>query len=133
MNGTYQHPMHARMNPNGNVTTARDRANAIDPPSSPLGAQQLQSLRRVERSLAAGRQLRRWWESAARHRQFQRQFRLVQTFNAPDESFGFTDTPVVDGQPMRIMGSAVNEFFDQPKSSDVQQWQRNSANSCFAT
>jgi hypothetical protein len=78
-------------------------------------------INKVDASLRRGVEMRRWWDSRRRSGGFAEEFQLVRRFNKADVGYGFYDTATVDdGLP--VMGSVAEEFFDQPKSDDVEQW-----------
>ncbi len=83
--------------------------------SPPLEAEQERLLLdRVEGALAAGLELKRWWERIDTG-QYARSFDLARTFNRPDRSFGFFDQVLVGGRQLPVMGNFQEMFYDQPK------------------
>lgn len=77
-------------------------------------------LDRVDTYLAAGLELKQWWDRAQATKSFAESFQLGLTYNRPDEGYGFFDETRVAGRTMPIMGNMQGMFFDQPKVSTVQ-------------
>jgi hypothetical protein len=72
-------------------------------------------LHRVDHYLAAGRDLKQWWDRSGAAHSFAEQFELGVSFNRPDTGYGFFDEIHVVGRPMPIMGNVQSMFFDRPK------------------
>jgi hypothetical protein len=77
----------------------------------------------VDHYLAAGLQLKRWWEQTSATTAFATYFDLGLTFNRPDTGYGFFDQIHVGGQTFQAMG------FDRLKTPQAQtpaaaQWLR---------
>jgi hypothetical protein len=70
----------------------------------------------VEKYLAAGQTLRRWWNEVFPTDRFAQRFDLQRVFNRADTSFGFFDSVQLDGQPIGIMGNYQELFYDQPRT-----------------
>jgi hypothetical protein len=74
----------------------------------------------VDRYLAAGLQMKRWWKQAYATNNFAERFELGLTFNRPDSSFGFFAQAFIDGRNMPIMGNFQSMFYDRPKTPNEQ-------------
>ena len=72
----------------------------------------------VERALADGLQLKRWWERVEATGGYADAFELARTFNRADRVTGFFDTAPVSGRGMPVMGLVQEMLFDQPKQAD---------------
>jgi hypothetical protein len=72
-------------------------------------------LNRVDHYLAAGLELKHWWDHALATHHFAERFELGLTYNRPDTGYGFFDETRVAGRPMRIMGNMQGMLFDRPK------------------
>lgn len=70
----------------------------------------------VDRYLARGLDLKRWYDAASATGDFAERFELAFTFNRPDVSYGFFDSAPVDGREMPVLGNYQTQFYDQPKS-----------------
>lgn len=87
-----------------------------------LNAEDWRIIDKVESSLRRGVEIRQWWDFQRRAGGFADEFQLVRTFNRADVGYGFFDTASLDGG-LPVMGSVVEEGFDQPKSDVISQWQ----------
>jgi hypothetical protein len=86
-------------------------------------------LNRMDSYLAAGLELKQWWDQARVPNSFAERFELGLTFNQPDRSYGFFDEISVAGRIMPIMGNMQNMCFDQMKgpngqTAETAQWMR---------
>jgi hypothetical protein len=70
----------------------------------------------IDRYLARGLDLKRWWDRACAAETFTQRFPLTTSYNRPDESFGFFGTAEVEGRAMPVMGNYQTMFYDQPKA-----------------
>ena len=71
----------------------------------------------VDRYLARGLDLKRWWDGACVSGSFTRKFRLTTSYDRPDDdSFGFFGVANVEGREMPVMGNYQTMFYDQPKA-----------------
>lgn len=78
-------------------------------------------LNSVDRYLADGLALKRWWDSAEPQARFDQKFDLTRAFNRPSTSYGFfAKAPVTDGT-MSIMGNVQDLLYDHPKVPPVRQ------------
>jgi hypothetical protein len=75
----------------------------------------------VERALADGVALLRWWRQTDRANSYARRFPLVRTFNVPDESFAFFDTAPLASGPLPVMGIVEDMLYDQPKQGSAEK------------
>ncbi len=69
----------------------------------------------VERTLADGMELARWWESKDRAGDYAERFDVVREYNPGDRSFGFFDTAVIAGSSLPVMGIVQEMFYDRQK------------------
>jgi len=74
-------------------------------------------LGRVEKTLADGLALKRWWEQTDSSNSYANRFKVVREFNRSDASFGFFDRVTIDGRTLPIMGTVDESLFDQPKQA----------------
>jgi len=72
-------------------------------------------LTRVERYLAAGIELKKWFDVVDVRAGYREKFELARTFNRPESSYGFFDEVMVEGQMLPIMGNVQDMFYDQPR------------------
>lgn len=72
-------------------------------------------VRDVERALADGLQLKRWWERKELTGDYATQFELVRTFNRSDRVTGFFDTAPLNGSAFPLMGLVQEMVFDKSK------------------
>src|SRR5262245_56045477 len=86
-------------------------------PDSDFSEKEQTVLADVDRAIAAGLQLKRWWEQKEATQNYAEQFDLVRTFNRPDRGVGFFDVAPVNGQSMAVMGLVQEMLFDQPKQA----------------
>jgi hypothetical protein len=97
--------------------------------TGPLTEQDLAVLNAVDRYLAAGLQLKQWWEQTDATNAYAERFEEALTFNRPDTSFGFFDHAPLDGQIIPVMGDVQDMLYDQAKAPGEQkgetaQWVR---------
>ena len=78
----------------------------------------------VEKTLEDALQLKRWWERVDETNAYQQRFELIRKFNRPDASFGFFDEATLGHGTTPVMGEVEDMFYDQPKSADVETFQR---------
>jgi hypothetical protein len=72
-------------------------------------------LQHVERTLADGMELARWWEEKDRVDDYAERFDVVREYNDSGRSFGFFDTAVVANAPLPVMGIVQEMFYDRQK------------------
>jgi hypothetical protein len=82
-----------------------------------LTAQDLAILERVDRSLADGLALKRWWEQTEAGDGYAERFELVRTSNPSDTSYGFFDRAPLADRTVPVMGVVEDLLYDQPKQS----------------
>jgi hypothetical protein len=75
----------------------------------------------VDRALADGVALLRWWRQTDRANAYARRFPLVRTFNAPDESFAFFDSAPLPSGPLPVMGIVEDMLYDQSKQGSAEK------------
>jgi hypothetical protein len=101
------------------VDDDRDVAIPIDEEgTSVMHEEDFQILRSVERTLADGVALKRWFDATESLDGFAERFHIVREFNQSDASFGFYD--VVDlggGRQIPVMGTVDDSTFDRPKQA----------------
>lgn len=86
--------------------------------TSVLHEEDFEILRSVERTLADGIALKRWFEATEASDGFAERFEVVQEFNKSDESFGFYDRINQGGERViPVMGTVDNSTFDRPKQA----------------
>jgi hypothetical protein len=83
----------------------------------------------VERFLADGLALKRWWEQASAANSFAECFELERVFNRPASSFGFYDQAQLERGPLPVMGNYQEMFYDQPRTptafrQEAAEWMR---------
>ena len=78
----------------------------------------------VEPTLQRGRQLQEWWRRAHSREQYAQKLDLIRSFNRPYEGFAFFDDAPVDDKSLPVMGLIDEMYFDQPKSSQVDDFRR---------
>ena len=69
----------------------------------------------VERYLADGLDLKRWWDATEPSNRFDQRFELTRTLNRPSESYGFFGQARLENKTVPIMGNVQDTFYDQPK------------------
>ena len=69
----------------------------------------------VDYYLAAGRELKRWFDRADASQSYREKFELTRTFNRPELSYGFFDEIPLFGSTMPVMGNVQDMFYDQPR------------------
>lgn len=84
--------------------------------SPPSGREEQALLASVERFLADGLALKRWWERAAAANRFAERFELSRAFNRPEVSFGFFDQVPLARGVLPVMGNYQEMFYDRPRS-----------------
>jgi hypothetical protein len=85
--------------------------------SDPLTRSDFVVIDDAERALAAGLELRRWWEQREATNSYAEPFELVRTFNRADRVTGFFDAAPLGGRVLPVMGLVQEMLFDQPKQS----------------
>lgn len=70
----------------------------------------------VERALADGLALKRWWNHTYPVGGFRERFELERVFNRPDSSFGFFDEVQLASGPMALMGNYQEMLYDRPRT-----------------
>lgn len=86
--------------------------------TSVLHDEDFQVLRSVERTLADGVALKRWFDATESVNGFAERFDVVRDFNPSDESFGFYDTvDLGGGRQIPVMGTVDDSTFDRPKQA----------------
>ena len=83
----------------------------------------------VDRFLADGKALKKWWEQAEANDGFTEQFDLVHTFRRPERSAGFFGDAPLEGRSMPVMGVVDEVFYDRPKAEEkartkMAEWMR---------
>lgn len=71
----------------------------------------------AESALTDGVQLKNWWEQKNAANSYAEKFELVQTFNEPNQGFGFFDEVSIGSRNLRVMGAVQDMLFDDPKQS----------------
>ncbi|MEK6279430.1 MAG: hypothetical protein AABN95_03675 [Acidobacteriota bacterium] len=86
--------------------------------TSVLHEEDFEILRSVERTLADGVALKRWFDATEASDGFAERFEVVQEFNRSDESFGFYDRINLGGERViPVMGTVDDSTFDRPKQA----------------
>jgi hypothetical protein len=86
--------------------------------TSVLHEEDLQILRSVERTLADGVALKRWFDATESINGFADRFEVVREFNPSDASFGFYDNvDLGGGRHIPVMGTVDDSVFDRPKQA----------------
>ena len=70
----------------------------------------------VDRALADGARLLRWWERTDAARSYRDSFRFLQDLTQPDRALGFFDEAEISTGSVGVMGLVHEMLFDQPKS-----------------
>lgn len=84
----------------------------------------------VDRYLADGLALKRWWNATYPTNAFAERFGLTRAFNRPDTSFGFFDQVQLDHEILPVMGNYQSLLYDQPRTPanlnrEAAVWMRN--------
>ena len=97
----------------------RDIAFRIDEEgTSVMHEEDFEILRSVERALADGVALKRWFDATESINGFAERFHVVREFNPSDASFGFYDTvDLGGGRQIPVMGTVDDSVFDRPKQA----------------
>jgi hypothetical protein len=109
------------------ITTDRlDQERAV-----PLDDQDLAIIARVEKTLADGVALKRWWDRTYPDG-FAEKFHLERVFNRPADSFGFFDQVQLTSGVLPIMGNFQDMFYDRPRipanlNRQAAEWMRDQA------
>lgn len=87
-------------------------------------------IERVDSYLAAGLELKRWWDKTFLTNGFKEKFELQRVFNRPSRSFGFFDEVGCDDGTLPVMGNYQQILYDQPRTpTNLQEeaalWMRN--------
>src|SRR5712692_4882752 len=69
----------------------------------------------VDRALANGLALKRWWERANATGSYAKRVELVREFNESQSSCAFFDEVSVDGQTFPLMGTVDEMLYDKQK------------------
>jgi len=69
----------------------------------------------VDRALADGLALKRWWEQTNATRSYAKRFELVREFNESQSSYAFFDNVSFDGQTLPVMGTVDEMLYDRQK------------------
>lgn len=69
----------------------------------------------VERYLARGLALKRWWECADAADSYEQRFTLERNFHRASNSYGFFGQAAVGGSSLPVMGNVQDTFYDRPK------------------
>lgn len=69
----------------------------------------------VDRALANGVALKRWWEQTRATGTYAKRVKLVREFNESQSSFAFFDEVAIDGQKLPIMGTFDQMLYDRQK------------------
>src|SRR2546423_6051966 len=69
----------------------------------------------VDRALADGVALKRWWEETNATGTYAKRVKLVREFNESQSSFAFFDEVPIDGQNLPIMGTFDEMLYDRQK------------------
>ena len=86
--------------------------------TSVMHEEDFQLLRSVERTLADGVALKRWFDATESIDGFAERFHVVREFNPSDASFGFYDqVDLGGGRQIPVMGTVDNSVFDRPKQA----------------
>lgn len=86
--------------------------------SAGLHEEDYEILSSVERALADGVTLKRWFDATESIDGFADRFHLVREFNPSDASFGFYDSvDLGGGRQIPVMGTVDDSVFDRPKQS----------------
>ena len=86
--------------------------------TSVLHEEDFQILRSVERTLADGIALKRWFDATESVDGFAERFHIVREFNPSDASFGFYDqVDLGGGRQIPVMGTVDDSVFDRPKQA----------------
>ena len=83
----------------------------------------------VERFLADGLALKRWWERADFTNSYAERFPLNRTFNRPEDAYGFFDQVQLEHGTLPVMGNVQDMFYDQPRTptrleKEAAEWMR---------
>lgn len=71
----------------------------------------------VERALADGLRLKRWWEQREATGTYARPFELVRTYNRAERVTGFFDTALLNGSDFPVLGLVQEMVFDKSKQA----------------
>src|SRR5260370_13345191 len=69
----------------------------------------------VDRALADGVAMRRWWEETNATKNYAKRCQLVREFNESQSSFAFFDEVAIDGQTLPVMGTTDEMLYDKQK------------------
>ena len=78
-------------------------------------------LNSVDRYLADGLALKRWWDASEPQSRFDQKFDLTRPFNRPSVSYGFFGKAPVTNGTMSVMGNVQDMLYDQPKVPPARQ------------
>jgi len=105
----------AFQNPEGPRAAAAGTASASIPQAEPLSAQDHAIVNQVERAIARGTEVKRWFDQKDRAGDYTERFDVIRQFNQDSRSFGFFDTVPVGGAPLPVMGLVQEMVFDRWK------------------
>jgi len=89
--------------------------------AAPLTDQDRAILGSVEKTLADGVALKRWWEQTDEFDSYSERFELARQFNEPSTSMGFFDRASLADRTLPVMGSVEDSLYDQPKQATSEQ------------
>lgn len=76
----------------------------------------------VDRALADGLAMKRWWEQTNAAKSFAKRVELVREFNESQSSFAFFDDVSLDGQTLPIMGTVDEMMYDRQKEKPSEEY-----------
>ena len=79
-------------------------------------------LRDVDRALADGLRLLRWWQKTDAARSYKTSFPFLKDLTPPDRCVGFFDEAEIASGPIGVMGLSHEMLFDQPKSGSPESY-----------
>jgi hypothetical protein len=78
-------------------------------------------LKDVDRALAEGLALKRWWEKTNAAGSYAKRVELVREFNESQSSFAFFDEVSLDGQTLPVMGTVDHMLYDKQKDKPTER------------
>lgn len=69
----------------------------------------------VDRAVADGLALQRWWEQTNANSSYAKRFPVAREFNESEDSFAFFDEVPLDGQVVPVMGTADKMLYDRQR------------------
>ena len=91
-------------------------------PGAILTAADLAILDEVERTIAEGIALKRWWERTDATGSYADRFRVLRSFNPSDSSFGFYDVATLPDRTIPVNGIVDEMLYDVPKGAAPTAW-----------